>query len=74
MKKIMHWALLLAFSVLAANCGATREHIRTQSITWCGGIFCEVDTPDGPPPGFADRGPQGFPQNPFVWRRDLVRV
>ena len=54
MKKIMQWALLLAFSVLAANCGATREHIRTQSITWCGGIFCEVDTPEGPPTGFAD--------------------
>ena len=54
MKKIMHWALLLAFVVLAANCGAAREQIQTQSKTLCEGIFCEVNTPDGPPPGYAD--------------------
>ena len=54
MKKIMHWALLLAFVVLAANCGASREQIHTQSITVCEGIFCEVNTSDGPPPGYAD--------------------
>jgi len=54
MKKIMHWAFLLAFVVLAANCGAAREQIRTQSKTLCEGIFCEVNTPDGPPPGYAD--------------------
>ena len=54
MKKIMHWAFLLAFVFLAANCGAAREQIRTQSKTLCEGIFCEVNTPDGPPPGYAD--------------------
>jgi hypothetical protein len=54
MKKIMHRALLLAFVVLAANCGASREQIHTQSKTLCEGIFCEVNTPDGPPPGYAD--------------------
>jgi hypothetical protein len=54
MKKIMHWALLLAFVVLAANCGAAREQIQTQSKTWCEGIFCEVNTSDKPPPGYAD--------------------
>ena len=54
MKKIMHWALLLASVVLAANCGAALEQIRTQSKTLCEGIFCEVNTPDGPPPGYAD--------------------
>jgi hypothetical protein len=54
MKKIMHWALLLAFVVLAANCGASREQIHTQSKSLCEGIFCEVNTPDGPPPGYAD--------------------
>ena len=54
MKKIMHWAFLLALVFLAANCGAGREQIRTQSKTLCEGIFCEVNTPDGPPPGYAD--------------------
>ncbi len=54
MNKIMHRALLLAFVVLAANCGAAREQIHTQSKSLCEGIFCEVNTPDGPPPGYAD--------------------
>jgi len=54
MKKIMHWALLLALVVLAANCGAALEQIRTQSITEREGVFQEVTTTDGPPPGFAD--------------------
>ena len=54
MKKMMHWALLLAFVVLAANCGAAREQIRTQSKTEREGVFQEVTTADGPPPGFAD--------------------
>ena len=54
MKKIMHWALLLAFVVLAANCGAAREQIRTQSLTEREGVFQEVTTTEGPPPGFAD--------------------
>jgi hypothetical protein len=54
MKKIMDWALLLAFVFLAANCGASRQQIHTQSKTLCEGIFCEVTTPDGPPPGYAD--------------------
>lgn len=54
MKKLIHWIPLLAFVVLAANCGAAREQIRTQSKTVCEGIFCEVNTPDGLPPGYAD--------------------
>ena len=54
MKKIMHWALLLAFVVLAANCGAALEQIRTQSVTEREGVFQEVTTAGGPPPGFAD--------------------
>jgi hypothetical protein len=54
MKKRIHLALVLAFVILAANCGAAREQIRTQSKTLCEGIFCEVNTPDGPPPGYAD--------------------
>ena len=54
MKKMMHRALVLAFVVLAANCGASREQIHTQSKTLCEGIFREVNTPDGPPPGYAD--------------------
>ncbi|MBM4301133.1 MAG: hypothetical protein FJ121_06335 [Deltaproteobacteria bacterium] len=54
MKKLMHPALLLAVVVLAANCGTAREQIRTQSKTLCEGIFCEVTTSDGPPPGYAD--------------------
>jgi hypothetical protein len=54
MKKIMHRALLLAVVVLAANCGAAREQIHAQSKTLCEGIFCEVNSSDGPPPGYAD--------------------
>jgi hypothetical protein len=55
MKKVSPWALLLAFIVLSASCGASREQIRAQSITRSGGIFCEVNSPDGPPPpGYAD--------------------
>ncbi|MBU4447923.1 MAG: hypothetical protein KKD99_04990, partial [Proteobacteria bacterium] len=54
MKNIMHWALLLAFVFLAANCGAAREQIRTQSLTEREGVFQEVTTVDEPPPGFAD--------------------
>jgi hypothetical protein len=50
----MHWTLVLAFVVLAANCGAAREQIRTQSLTEREGIFQEMTTADGPPPGFAD--------------------
>ena len=54
MKKIVDWALLLAFAVLAANCGAALEQIRTQSITEREGVFQEVTTAGGPPPGFVD--------------------
>jgi len=54
MKRITPWALVVVFVVLAANCGAAREQIQTQSKTLCEGIFCEVNTPDGPPPGYAD--------------------
>jgi hypothetical protein len=54
MKKIMHCGLLLAFVVLAADCGAVREQIRTQSITEREGVFQEVTTAAGPPAGFAD--------------------
>ena len=54
MKKIVDWALLLAFAVLAANCGAALEQIRTQSVTEREGVFQEVTTAGGPPPGFAD--------------------
>ncbi len=54
MKKIRHWALLLTFVVLLANCGASREQIANQSITRIEGVFCEVNTPEAPPPGYAD--------------------
>lgn len=54
MKNMVHLILTLSLAIFFANCGASREQIRTQSITWCEGIFCEVNTPDGPPTGFAD--------------------
>jgi hypothetical protein len=54
MKKIMHSALVVALLILVANCGAVREQFRTQSITEREGVFQEVTTTDGPPPGFAD--------------------
>ena len=54
MKKIMHWALVVAFLIMAANCGAAREQILTQSLTELDGVFQEVTNTDGPPPGFAD--------------------
>lgn len=54
MKKLMHSALVVALLILAANCGAAREQIRTQSLTEREGVFQEVTTTDGPPPGFAD--------------------
>ena len=54
MKKVMYSALVVGLLILVANCGAALEQIRTQSKTLCEGIFCEVNTPDGPPPGYAD--------------------
>jgi hypothetical protein len=54
MKKIMHWALVVAFLIMAANCGAARGQILTQSLTELDGVFQEVTNTDGPPPGFAD--------------------
>ncbi|MDP3181360.1 MAG: hypothetical protein Q8M54_00920 [Desulfobaccales bacterium] len=54
MKKVMYSALVVALLILAANCGAAREQIRTQSLTERDGVFQEVTTTDGPPPGFAD--------------------
>jgi hypothetical protein len=54
MNKIRHWALLLTFVVLLVNCGASREQIVIHSITRDEGIFSEVNSPDGPPPGYAD--------------------
>ena len=54
MKKLMHSALVAALLILAANCGAAREQIRTQSLTERQGVFQEVTTTNGPPPGFAD--------------------
>lgn len=54
MKKLMHSALVVALLILVANCGAAREQIRTQSLTEREGVFQEVTTTDGPPPGFAD--------------------
>ena len=43
MKNMVHWVLTLSLAVCLANCGASREQIRTQSKTWCEGIFCEVN-------------------------------
>ena len=54
MKKVMYSALVVALLILVANCGAAREQIRTQSLTDREGVFQEVTTVDGPPPGFAD--------------------
>src|SRR4030042_6610586 len=54
MKNMVHLVLTLSLAVFLANCGAAREQIRTQSIAEREGVFQEVDTADGPPPGFAD--------------------
>ena len=54
MKKIMHSALVVALLILVVNCGAAREQIGTKSLTDREGVFQEVTTADGPPPGFAD--------------------
>jgi hypothetical protein len=54
MKNMVHLILTLSLAVILANCGAAREQIRTQSITEREGVFQEVTTTDGPPPGFAD--------------------
>ena len=54
MKKIMRSVFVVAVLILAANCGAAREQIRTQSMTEREGVFQEVTTVDEPPPGFAD--------------------
>ena len=54
MKNMVHLVLTLSLAVFLANCGAAREQIRTQSITEREGVFQEVTTADGPPPGFAD--------------------
>ena len=54
MKNMVHLVLILFLAVCLANCGATREQIRTQSITEREGVFQEVTTAAGPPAGFAD--------------------
>jgi hypothetical protein len=54
MKNMVHLVLTLSMALFLANCGAAREQIRTQSITEREGVFQEVPTADGPPPGFAD--------------------
>lgn len=54
MKNMVHLVMTLSLAVILANCGAAREQIRTQSIAEREGVFQEVDTADGPPPGFAD--------------------
>lgn len=54
MKKIRYLALAAALLILVANCNAAREQIQTQSVSERGGVFQEVNTADGPPPGFAD--------------------
>jgi hypothetical protein len=54
MKKIMSPALVVTLLILAANCGAAREQLRTQPPTAQEGVFQEVVTTGGPPPGFAD--------------------
>ena len=54
MKNMVHLFLTLFLAIFFANCGASREQIHTQSKTLCEGIFCEVNTSDGPPPGYAD--------------------
>jgi hypothetical protein len=54
MKNMVHLILTLSLAVILTNCGAAREQIRTQSITEREGVFQEVTTTDGPPPGFAD--------------------
>jgi hypothetical protein len=54
MKKVMDSILIIALLIMAANCGAARDQIQTQSLTGREGVFQEVTTVDEPPPGFAD--------------------
>jgi len=54
MKNMVHLVLTLSLAIFLANCGAAREQIRTQSITEREGVFQEVTTTNGPPPGFVD--------------------
>jgi len=54
MKNMVHLFLTLSLLVCVANCGVAREQIRPQSIAEREGVFQEVTTTGGPPPGFAD--------------------
>jgi hypothetical protein len=54
MLKVMYSALVAALLIMAANCGAAREQLRTQSVTEREGVFQEVATAAKPPAGFAD--------------------